>query len=176
MVVDELARRAGGAFRRGWLAAAETSRVTTDEGTELLLVKPQTYMNRSGAVVPSLLRRKGLGPADVVVVLDDADLPLGRLRLRPQGGAGGHKGLQSVLEALGTDEVARVRVGIGRQAAAGDLVDHVLDGFSGAEQPVMAQAVRRAADAVARLAAAGMAAAMNDFNQAITANTGGSIE
>jgi len=163
-VVAELARAAAAEFRRGWLSSASTARVRLKDGGELLLVKPQTFMNRSGTAVAPLLRKKGLKPADLVVVVDDADLEPGRLRIRKQGGAGGHNGLKSLIQELGTDEFVRVRVGIGRDPAGTELVDHVLTRFAPHERETMDAAVRQAAEAVREIARAGADAAMNKFN------------
>ena len=134
------------------------------EGEEVLLALPQTFMNRSGQAVGPLLRRKGLKPADLIVVLDDVELKLGQLRIRKQGSAGGHKGLDSVIGALGTDEFVRVRVGIGPRPPGEDLVGHVLAPFTAREREEMAEAVKRAADAVAAVVRDGADRAMNDFN------------
>ncbi len=113
---------------------------------DALLVKPTTWMNRSGDVVAPLMRWAGLEPADVLVVVDDMDLPPGRLRLRPGGGSGGQKGLQSVIEALGTDRFPRLRVGIGPPAT--DAVRHVLTRFTPDEQPVIDAALVEAGEAL----------------------------
>ena len=117
-VVHELARRLGCTLSLNRRFAARVGRTVGAE-TELLLVQPQTYMNDSGAAVAPILRYRKLTPADLVVVLDDADLPLGRLRIRKQGSSGGHRGLQSIVDALGTGEFIRVRVGIGRGESGG---------------------------------------------------------
>ena len=103
-------------------------------------------------------------PADLVVVADDADLPAGRVRVRPGGGAGGHRGLLSVIGACGTDAFARVRVGVGRGAAGEDLVEHVLGRLAPAEEAAVQQAMSVAAEAVLCLVAQGVDAAMNRFN------------
>ena len=162
-VVEEVARRAGVSFRKGFLASAQTARATV-AGCDLLLVKPLTYMNRSGQAVKALMRRKGVQPEDVVVVLDDADLETGRLRIRKNGSAGGHKGLKSVLEELASEDVVRVRVGIGRGATGVDMVDHVLTRFSAEERKLMEDAVTKGADAVAAIVERGVDRTMNDFN------------
>jgi PTH1 family peptidyl-tRNA hydrolase len=129
-----------------------------------LLVQPQTFMNRSGSSVAPVLRYHGCGPEDLVVVLDDADLPLGRLRIRPGGGSGGHRGLASVIEALGTDAFARVRLGVGRDGAGGGLVDYVLGSFDAARLVRARKMIETAADAVQCLSETGVAEAMNRFN------------
>jgi PTH1 family peptidyl-tRNA hydrolase len=167
-VVERLARRWGTRFRAEGLAeVAEASFA----GTPVLLAKPLTYMNRSGAAVREIVSRWRLSPSDVVVVYDDMDLPLGTLRVRARGSAGGHHGMASVLEALGTSEVARVRVGIGRPER--DAVDHVLSRFEADEQPKAEEAVERAADAVETLLLEGTAAAMDRFNRRTTATPAG---
>ncbi len=113
---------------------------------DALLVKPATWMNRSGDVVEPLMRWAGVPPADVLVVVDDMDLPPGRLRLRPGGGSGGQKGLQSIIDSLGTDRFPRLRVGIGPPAT--DAVRHVLSRFSPEEQPVIDIALAEAGEAL----------------------------
>lgn len=160
-VLDELARRHGGAFRRSLRTPWQACRVRMG-AEEVLLVKPQTFMNRSGAVVPAL-KRKGVAPTELVVVTDDADLPLGRLRVRARGSAGGHKGLESLIACAGTDRFVRVRVGIGRPREA-DLVEHVLTAFGPEEEAVVEETVRRAADAVECVLREGVERAMNRFN------------
>jgi len=162
-VVDELAKRYRVAFRKGWRAKSYSCKI--DAGEDLaLLVKPQTYMNRSGTVVCPLMRRKGIGPQDLIAVVDDVDLPCGRVRVRSQGGAGGHKGLRSIIQQLGTNEFARVRVGIGRAEPKEKMVDFVLSDFTTAERDVIEAAVSRAADAVLSIISTGADTAMNEFN------------
>lgn len=162
-VVDELAGRAGVDFRKGWLSPAQTAKIKMEDAGELLLAKPQTFMNRSGNAIAPLLRKKGLDPSDLIVVVDDADLELGRLRIRKKGSAGGHNGLKSVIQELGTGEFVRIRVGIGRRTGA-DMTDHVLTRFGADERRTMREAVTRAADAVMCLVRDGADAAMNRFN------------
>jgi PTH1 family peptidyl-tRNA hydrolase len=164
-VVALLAERLAAEWRRSTRFQARLARV--DRGGESwLLVQPQTFMNLSGTSVAPLLRYHGGGPADLVVVLDDADLPLGRLRIRPEGGSGGHRGLASIIEALGTEAFARVRLGVGREGAApdGGLVEHVLGRFDPARRLVAQRMVAAAADAVQCLAERGLAETMNRFN------------
>jgi PTH1 family peptidyl-tRNA hydrolase len=161
-VLDELARRCGVEFRRSWRFPAELAE-TVLEGERVVLAKPRTFMNRSGEAAGPLMRKKGMTPADVIAVVDDVDLPVGRLRLRKAGSAGGHNGLKSLIEHLGADQFPRVRVGVGRDAA-GDTVNHVLGTFAPDERPVIEEAVRRAADAVAAALRDGWDRAMNEFN------------
>lgn len=163
-VVALLAERLAAEWRRSTRFQARLARVDRD-GESWLLVQPQTFMNLSGTSVAPLLRYHGGGPEDLVVVLDDADLPLGRLRLRAEGGSGGHRGLASIIEVLGTEAFARVRLGVGRDPAGdGGLVDHVLGRFDPARRQVARRTIAAAADAVECLAQRGLAEAMNRFN------------
>jgi PTH1 family peptidyl-tRNA hydrolase len=132
-------------------------------GEMLLLAKPQTFMNLSGTSVVPLLRYYGGEPADLTVVLDDADLPLGRLRIRASARSGGHRGLASVIEALGTEAFPRVRLGVGRQEQRG-LVDHVLGKFDETRLDTIRPEVEAAADAVMCLIEHGLNESMNRFN------------
>ena len=133
-------------------------------GTRVILARPQTYVNVSGEAVRDLRRHHRLRPQDIVVVVDDLDLPLGRLRLRASGSAGGHNGLKSIIEALGTTEFPRLRVGIGRPAEGVDPADHVLTRFTSDEQAVVHAALDRAAEAIETAIAEGIETAMNRFN------------
>jgi peptidyl-tRNA hydrolase, PTH1 family len=135
-----------------------------DIGDGVLLAEPTTFMNLSGWAVREIAGFHKLAPSDVLVVVDDADLPLGRLRLRTSGSAGGHNGLKSVIQELGTIEFPRLRVGVGRQA--GELKNHVLGRFSVEEKAQIDAAVKRAADAAELFAKENILAAMNKFNAA----------
>ena len=161
-VVDLLAQR----FEAGWKNSsgfhASVARTTRD-GELLLLAKPQTFMNLSGTSVAPLLRYYGGAPGDLTVILDDADLPLGRLRIRASGGSGGHRGLASVIEALGTEAFPRVRLGVGRDERGG-LVGHVLGKFDGDRMVLVRAMVAAAADAAQCLTANGLNEAMNRYN------------
>ena len=161
-VVDLLADRwevSKGRVRDG----AATIEVARDEPVgRVLLVKPLRFMNRSGAPARAAVRNANADPeTELLVVADDVDLPLGKIRLRRGGSAGGHNGLRDVIEALGTDQFARLRVGIGR---SGETVDHVLSTFSRDEEALADEAIATAADAVERWLAEGTEAAMNAFN------------
>lgn len=162
-VVDELAGRLGVSFRRGWLTKLLQAKVRL-AGEEVLLVKPQTFMNLSGSAVASLVRRRQMEPGDLIVVLDDVELPLGQIRIRKKGGAGGHKGLQSVIQSIGTEEFVRVRLGIGPRPAGEELVEHVLTRFNATEWKEVKAAAIKAADAVEKVLEAGPDRAMNEFN------------
>ena len=161
-VVDLLADRWGvskGTVKDG-SARLEVDR--DDPVDRVLLVKPARFMNQSGPPLRAALRNVNADyEADLLVVTDDADLPLGRLRLRRGGSAGGHNGLRDIIETLGTDQFARLRVGIGRN---GEMVDHVLSTFSRGEEELAREAIATAADAVQLWLAEGVEAAMNAFN------------
>lgn len=133
-------------------------------GIRVVLARPQTYVNVTGEAVRELRRRHRLRPQDILVVVDDLDLPLGRLRLRAGGSAGGHNGLRSVIDALGTTDFPRLRVGIGRPPAGVDPADHVLTRFTEAEQPAVDAALDRAAEAAEAFVTEGIEKAMNRFN------------
>jgi PTH1 family peptidyl-tRNA hydrolase len=135
-------------------------------GSMVLLMKPQTFMNRSGRSAADALSTLGLPPGRVLAVYDDLDLPLGRLRVRTGGGAGGHRGVASLIEHLETSDFPRVRIGIGRPAEGRAVVEHVLSPFDAAEADAAAAAVERGTAAVERIVTGGLAAAMETFNRA----------
>lgn len=161
--VDVLARRSGSRLRRGLRVKARSGRAKV-AGQPALLVKPATYMNRSGYAVTGAMRYVKASRADLVLVLDDADLPVGRIRVRPKGGSGGHRGLASVIEQVGGDDFARVRIGIGRRHEDANLVSHVLRPYGAEEWALIEKVIECAADAVACIVASGTEAAMNAFN------------
>ncbi len=161
-VVEELARRHGARLRRSYRTAARIARLEY-AGREVLLVKPQTYMNRSGLTVRAVMAEFDKGIEDLLTVVDDVNLPLGRLRVRHGGGDGGHNGLKSIVEALGSSEFARVRVGVGG-TRAGSLTDYVLGKFERSERPLVRRVIGAAADAVCRVIVEGVEPAMNRFN------------
>jgi PTH1 family peptidyl-tRNA hydrolase len=163
LVLDELAARNGLSFRKSWRYPAEIAKGMI-AGETVWLVKPQTFMNRSGAAVRPLLRRLTGGPDDLLVVFDDTALEWGRLRIRARGSAGGHNGVQSVLNVLRDDAFGRIRVGIGAKPDMVSLSDYVLGPFSAEEQRMLADVTGRAADAVELVCQGGIARAMNVFN------------
>jgi len=130
----------------------------------VLLVKPQTYVNLSGSCVAPLLHWYRCPSGALMVVCDDLNLEVGRLRLRRKGSSGGHKGLQSIVECLGTEQFARLRVGIGR-GQGGDAVGQVLGRFSPDEEPAIAALIATASDAICLWVERGVDAAMNEFNR-----------
>lgn len=162
-VLDCLAKRWGCVFRPRLRFAAEVA-----EHGVVWLAKPQTYMNLSGRSVAALLAWRKLSPPELLVVVDDADLPLGRIKVLASGGSGGHNGLRSIMESLGgTENFPRVRLGIGRQAppGGGDLSEYVLGRFAEAERPVADAMIERAATAVETVLEQGLVRAMNEFNR-----------
>ncbi len=163
-VVDEIARRlrAGAWERRFFSEVAATSR-----GRRVWLAKPRTFMNRSGTAVASLLEGLGIAPADALVIVDDVDLPLGRLRLRPSGGAGTHNGLRDIVEHVGTG-FARLRLGVRGEAPWKDLAEYVLSPFDADESALADEMIKQAADAVAVSVFEGLGRAMNRCNQPVS--------
>ena len=164
-MVDLLADRWGltgqGRVRDG---AARLEVQLSDPEERVLLVKPMKYMNLSGGPVRAALRETGADPAEeLLVVTDDVDLPLGRLRLRREGSAGGHNGLRDIIASLGSNEFNRLRVGIGRPGSSRVTVDHVLATFK-PERELATESIAAAADAVETWLRAGIEEAMNQFN------------
>ncbi len=133
-------------------------------GHRVALAKTRTFVNTSGAAVTSLMARYRASPRELLVVLDDMDLPAGGVRLKPGGGSGGHNGLKSIIQTLGTQEFARLRIGIGRPGGGDDEVQHVLGTMSAQDRGRVDSGVERAAEAVDCLLAEGVDAAMNRFN------------
>lgn len=164
LVLDELAGRLGVSFRRSWRFPVLSAKGKI--GCEpVRLVKPQTFMNRSGQAVGPVLRREKGQTGDLVVVFDDVALEWGQLRVRAQGSAGGHNGVQSVIDTQGDSCFGRIRIGIGPKPDSVSLSDYVLGPFLGAERQNMKDVVRRAADAVEMVCTAGIEQAMNCFNR-----------
>ena len=162
-VVDRLA----GKFNAVWEPAPRGLEALTarDRVSETLLAKPLTFMNLSGAAVVGLTQFYKIELTDLLVVVDDVNLELGRLRARAAGSAGGHNGLKSIIGALGSDAFARIRIGDGGGEPRRDLSGHVLGRFAPGERTVIAEAVSRSADAAELFVAEGIAPVMNRFNR-----------
>lgn len=147
------ARKFDGDFWRGRVA-----------GEDVGILKPETYMNLSGRSVAEAIRYLPVEGADLIVVMDDMDLPLGRIRVRPHGGDGGHRGLRSIIECLGTSGFPRVRVGVGRPPEGRGATGHLLGRTGPEARDRLREAVGRAIGAVETLITRGVEAAMNDYN------------
>jgi PTH1 family peptidyl-tRNA hydrolase len=177
-VVDELARRAAAAFESApadalvakWRRGAGAPGLDSVGGDVVLLVKPLTFMNESGQAVGELARYFKIDVPDLLIVVDEVQLPLGRLRARARGSAGGHNGLKSIIAHLG-DEFPRLRVGVGRGDDRRDLADHVLSRFELDEREEVERMMSRAADAAETFITSGIAAVMNTYNGGDPATT-----
>ena len=161
-VLDELARRHGVAFDAGPVDAL-TARLR--QPVDAWLARPLTFMNASGEAVAGLARYYRIPPADLLVVVDDVNLELGRLRARARGSEGGHNGLRSIIEQLGTNEFPRLRVGVGRGDRRRDLADHVLARFQPDERAVVDETIVRAADATTLFLTDSIERVMNEYNR-----------
>ena len=170
MLADLLAHR----WRADWKNEKKfQSRVakTERDGRRVVLCEPQTYMNLSGEAVGALMHFYQLPVGKLVVAVDDADLPLGEIRLRPGGSSGGHHGLESIEAHLATRDYARLRIGIGRKDSARQIVGHVLGRLNDAEMAVMEKVLARAVDQVECWLGHGLAKAMSQFNGVVTDST-----
>jgi peptidyl-tRNA hydrolase, PTH1 family len=162
-VLDALARRHG----LEWETAPRgiEALVARWRTADTVIVKPLTFMNLSGAAVMALLQFYKIDPIDLLVVVDDVNIDLARLRSRPSGSAGGHNGLKSVIGSLGSEQFARLRIGVGRGDDRRDLADHVLARFESSERSIVAETVDRSADAVELFVAEGIGPVMNRYNR-----------
>lgn len=162
MIIDRLLTTFKSTFERKHECAGESWRGRF-RGRNLLLQKPLTFMNESGESIAPLMRRSSLTPANLLLVYDDMDLPLGRIRIRSKGSAGGHHGVESVIEKLGSDQFSRIRVGIGERDGKPGR-DHVLSEFTTAENRLLEDVLKAAVEAVMLILRQGVKAAMNKFN------------
>jgi peptidyl-tRNA hydrolase, PTH1 family len=165
-VVDELAKRAAIEFE----SAPADALIARWRARDALIAKPLTFMNLSGQAVGELLRYFKIDVADLLVVVDETQLPLGKLRARARGSAGGHNGLKNVIAHLG-EEFSRLRLGVGRGDGRRDLADHVLAKFDKDEAAEVERMTLRAADAAETFIASGIAAVMNQYNGGDQATT-----
>lgn len=162
LVLDELAKELGATFSRMQANALVAQGRRGEE--RLVLAKPRTFMNRSGSSVGGLVRFYKVPFEKILIVYDDVDLPFDTLRMRQEGSSGGHNGMKSIIASLGSQDFARLRVGVGRPKGRMRTPDHVLQDFSRAEQQELPFVVGRAKDAVLAFVEKGVAAAMNEFN------------
>ena len=161
MVVDEVARRLQGGERRSRFRADLVE--ARDDGENVVLIKPQTYMNLSGTSVREAMRWYKTSLDDLLVILDDIDLPFGAIRMRPDGGSGGHNGLKSIITDLGSPEFARLRLGVGR--GSGGATGQVLSRFSPDEERQLPEIIEAAANCTLNWVRHGAIAAMNRCNR-----------
>lgn len=164
MALDAFAAALGTSFRKNLFKPLATAKAFLEGVGGILLVKPTTYMNDSGNPLPALMRPMGATAKDVLVVVDDVNLPVGKLRIREGGSAGGHNGLKSVAAHLGTEAFPRLRIGVGAKRDGETLTNHVLGRFGASERKEMESAVQRAAEAIRDILANGTQHAMNQFN------------
>jgi len=157
--VERLAEKLAFNFRAG-----KGEYLIASGAAEMLLLKPLTYMNNSGLAVRHAVDYFDIELARLLVIFDDYQLPLGKLRLRPSGSDGGHNGMASVIQHLGTPNVSRLRLGIGAEFGKGEMADYVLATFSRAEQKLLPEIYDRAVEAINSFIADGVQAAMNKFN------------
>ncbi len=165
MAIDRLADACGVevAYRE-----AQALTVSTElAGVRVVLAKPQTYMNLSGLAVARLLRNYELEPSDLLVLVDEIELPLGMLRIRPRGSAGGHKGLKSILGALEADDFTRLRLGVRPDRQVEDYVSYLLGPFRPAEMASVREMLSQASEAVRVILSEGVQKAMNRFNRRV---------
>lgn len=170
-VADELVRRARGAWSEERKFHGDLSKATLG-GREVRLLKPMTYMNRSGLAVQSLMGYLKLAPEQVLVIHDEIDLPNGTVRLKRDGGHGGHNGLRDINQHLG-DQYRRVRIGVGRPVHSAEVIDYVLERPRQEEQPVLDAAVLTAADAVEMIVGQSLEKAMLKFHSSPLSPNGG---
>lgn len=167
MVVEEIARRQGVEFRNMFWFPARQAKCRLGE-SEVRLLEPTTFMNRSGKAVWGAMKKWRVAPADTVVVYDDVELELGGVRVRGKGTGGSHNGMKSVLEWVQTKAFPRVRVGIGPKPKGTDMIEFVLGDFADEESLGLEKVVERAADAVESIFSIGTERTMNTFNQSKT--------
>jgi len=166
MAVDRLADECGSELV--YYEAQALTASTRIDGLEVLLAKPQTYMNLSGMAVARLVAKYGLDVGDLIVLVDDAALPLGSIRIRPRGSAGGHNGLRSIIGALGSDHFVRVRMGVSPEQPVEDMVSYVLGRFREADLETVAEMLSQACEAVHVILREGSQKAMNRFNRRVS--------
>ncbi|MEN8241656.1 MAG: aminoacyl-tRNA hydrolase [Chloroflexota bacterium] len=163
MVIDTIARKLGVEFTR--LKNKSFVTPASYQGKKLILVKPQTFMNNSGHAVSALMRFYKLPLENLLVIYDDADLDFEMLRMRPNGSSSGQKGMNSIIQQLGSNEIARLRIGIGRPPGRMPTPKYVLQRFSREQEDALPFVLERATDAVFTFTAEGILPAMNRFNQ-----------
>jgi len=162
-VIDRIAAAAEEKLKKSWRFPVASAQLKLAQ-QDVMLVKPQTFMNRSGDAVAPVMRKKGVAPADLLVLVDDVELPIGVIRLRAKGSAGTHNGLKSLIERLGTNEFARLRIGVGPVPPGRDRVAYVLGRYPAETRDQVSEMFDRSAEAVKAWVADGIDRAMNKFN------------
>lgn len=165
MLIDRLAVKLDTRFTRLQSRALVAS--ATYQNLKLILAKPQTFMNLSGQAVQGLVRFYKLPLSNLLVAHDDLDLPAGTIRIRPDGGSAGQKGMASIMERLGTDEFPRLRLGIGHPPGQMDAADYVLQDFPDEERPIISETLNRAVEAALLFVREGLETSMNQFNGSV---------
>jgi len=163
LVLAGLAQEHGLKYKKSAVTQAVETKLVL-EGVDCSLMMPLTYMNNSGIAVKQWVEKKGITPSDVLIVCDDFALNFAQMRLRPAGTAGGHNGIKSVIEHLGTNEFARLRLGIGQVPASQDVADYVLSNFTSAERKLLPDFINEAAACVTSWVTKGTEVTMNQFN------------
>ena len=161
MVLEALVKDTAGHWSLHMLSRTCETRI---DGVQVLLAEPLTYMNNSGEAVYTLLLALQRGPGDLLVICDDLDLPLGRIRIRERGSAGGHHGLESILTVFNTDEILRLRMGIGEEQMPKDKTEFVLSDFPPEKQTELDEMIRNAGNAVKSMLRDGVSKTMAIFN------------
>ncbi|NLU42222.1 MAG: aminoacyl-tRNA hydrolase [Firmicutes bacterium] len=169
-VADGLVQRLGTTYSIGYRCVLARADV---DSTRVYIVKPLTYMNLSGEVIPYLRRRWRVAPEDLLVIFDDMSLPVGKIRLRSKGSSGGHNGVKSIIQHLGTQDFPRLRIGIGQPPPTEEngAIDHVLSRFTGKELAIIEKARTLAVDAALVFVRDGIEAAMSAFNSRVITDT-----
>lgn len=162
MLIDALAKRLNSTLGKVQFQSLVAS--ASYKNNKLILAKPQTYMNLSGKAVASLIRFYKVPLTDFLVANDDLDLPFGTIRIRPMGGSGGQRGVNSIIENLGTQEFQRLRLGIGHPPGQMEAANYVLQDFSKSEEELLPGFLERAVDAILLFSESGLNSAMNKFN------------
>ncbi len=165
LAIDRLAEACGKELSRR--EAQALTAATELAGEQVVLAKPQTYMNLSGLAVARLLQNYELEPRDLLVLVDEIEIPLGMLRIRPRGSAGGHNGLKSIIGAIDTDDFVRLRMGVGPERPVEDYVSYLLRPFRNADRQSVGEMVDQAAEAVQMILSEGVQKAMNRFNRRV---------
>ena len=163
IVVDEIAKRLGISLKKKSFGSLFAEALLEEQ--QLMLLKPQTYMNLSGDAVSEAVEFFKIPLKNVIVVHDEIDLPLGSIKIKTRGGSAGHKGVQSIINCLGDGGFVRVRIGIGKPIQKSEVVGHVLSGFEKEKKKIMENMVVRAADAVLEIILRGLESTMNKFNR-----------